>query len=129
MKTLSDTGIFVLRVGISAMMLTHGWPKLIKWIAGLAEPSAVNFMDFMGMGPFVSLSLCVVGEFVAPIAIIVGWKTKWFASVAAFTMFVAAFVAHAGDSYGDREHALLFLLPFLVLVLTGAGRWSLDQRH
>lgn len=126
MRTVSDTGICVLRVGISSMMLTHGWPKTIKLFVGLADPTSVQFMDFMGMGPFVSLALCVLGEFVAPIAIIIGWKTRWFAAVAAFTMFVASFVAHAGDPYGDREHALLFLLPFLVLVLTGAGRWSLD---
>ena len=43
-------------------------------------------------------------------------------------MAVAAFGAHAGDPISDKEHALLFLVPFLVLALMGGGRYSLDHR-
>jgi putative oxidoreductase len=47
---------------------------------------------------------------------------------AAITMAVAAFGAHAGDPIGDKEHALLFLVPYLVLALMGGGKYSLDSR-
>ena len=47
---------------------------------------------------------------------------------AAITMAVAAFGAHAGDPISDKEHALLFLVPFAVLALMGGGRYSLGYR-
>ena len=44
------------------------------------------------------------------------------------TMAVAAFIVHAEDPFSRKEHALLFLVPYLTLMLTGAGRFSLDSR-
>jgi uncharacterized membrane protein YphA (DoxX/SURF4 family) len=59
-------------------------------------------------------------------------------------MAVAAFVAHAGDPWSmetaairffagesqtwfSKQPALMFLIPFLALVFSGAGRFSLDR--
>ena len=45
---------------------------------------------------------------------------------AAITMFVAAFVVHFDDPIGTKEKALLYLFAFLVILLSGAGKFSLD---
>jgi putative oxidoreductase len=42
------------------------------------------------------------------------------------TMAVAVFIIHADDPFGDKEHALLFLVPYVALLFTGPGKWSLD---
>ena len=119
---IQSLGLALLRIGPAALMLTHGYPKLLKLLAG----GEIQFYDFAGLGPEVSLALAVFGEFVAPLALIVGFKTRWFAAPAAFTMLVAAFGAHWADALGDKEHSLLFAIPFLATMLLGAGSYSLD---
>jgi putative oxidoreductase len=39
---------------------------------------------------------------------------------------VAAFVIHGGDPWKKKEFALLYAVPFLTLILTGGGRYSLE---
>lgn len=124
-KRFHDAGQLILRVGVSALMITHGWPKLQKLIAG----GEIEFFDFMWMGPTISLSLAAVGEFFAPLLIIIGYKTRWAALVSAFTMGVAAFYVHSGDPLGDREAALMYFIGFLAIALLGAGAWSVDAKR
>lgn len=123
MNKLHDAGQLILRVGVSALMMTHGWPKLQKLVAG----GEIEFFDFMWMGPTISLALAVVGEFFAPILIIIGYQTRWAALVAAFTMGVAAFYVHAGDPIGDREAALMFFIGFLTIALINPGKWAVKE--
>ncbi len=92
----------------------------------LSNPS--DFGDPIGVGPTVSLILCLIGEVLAPILLIVGYKTKLAAIPAVITMAVAAFIVHASDNLGTKEHALLFLIAFLVLFFTGAGKYSIDKK-
>jgi len=118
----NDLGLALLRIGPAVLMLTHGYPKLLKLLAG----GEIKFYDFAGLGPEISLALAVFGEFVAPLALIAGYKTRWFAVPAAFTMLVAAFGAHWADALGDKEHSLLFAIPFLATMFLGSGEYSLD---
>jgi putative oxidoreductase len=117
-----SVGLFILRVGISAGMLMHGWPKLEKLISG----GHIRFSDPLDIGATPSLILAVIGEFVAPIIIILGLKTRLAALPAAITMGVAFFMVHAGDAFKDREMAFLYLIGFTVLIFTGGGKFSID---
>jgi putative oxidoreductase len=119
-KNFIDLALFVLRLGFGGLMLTHGIPKIEKL------SNATEFPDPIGIGGLPSLILCLIGEVLAPILIIVGFKTKWAALPAAITMFVAAFVIHAKDDLGTKEHALLYLIAFAVIFLAGAGKLSID---
>ncbi|MGS2726485.1 DoxX family protein [Psychroserpens sp. BH13MA-6] len=120
-KNFTDLALLIMRLGFGGFMLTHGIPK----ISMLSNPS--DFGDPLGLGPTVSLILCLIGEVVAPILIIIGYKTKWAAIPAAITMMVAAFVVHAKDDLATKEHALLFLFAFVALFLAGAGKYALDS--
>jgi putative oxidoreductase len=42
-------------------------------------------------------------------------------------LFVIVFVVHGEDPLGDKEHAILYLAPYLTLMLTGPGKYSLDS--
>lgn len=122
MKTNYDIGLLILRLGFGGLMLTHGIPKLEM----LNDPSA--FGDPIGVGPTLSLILCLIGEVLAPVLLIVGFKTKLAAIPAAITMAVAAFVVHGSDPLQNKEMALLYLVAFTALIFTGAGRYSIDGR-
>lgn len=118
----NSLALLVLRVGASAMMLTHGIPKIQK----LFE-SPIQFPDPLGVGSTVSLILTIIGEVVAPILIIIGLKSRHSAIIALITMLVAAFMVHANDSFAQKEKALLYALCFLVVFLAGPGKFSIDK--
>ena len=124
---LPDLGLLVLRVVPSGMMMTHGWPKFNRLMEQWGSEDGVRFYDFMGLGPEVSLALTVTSELLAPAMMVVGWKARWAAVPAAFTMGVAAFVVHAGDPLGDKELAIIYCVSFVAVAALGAGRWSLDE--
>ncbi len=125
MKTspLTATGLALLRISMSAMMLTHGLPKLQKLISGDFE-----FGDPIGIGAAPSLFLAVIGEFICPILIIIGYKTRLATIPTGITMLVAAFIVHAADAFGSKEKALLYLVGFVAIALLGPGKYSIDRK-
>lgn len=118
-----NIGLAFLRIATSAMMLTHGLPKFQKLISGNFE-----FGNPIGIGAAPSLFLAVIGEFICPILIIIGYKTKWATIPSIITMAVAAFMVHGADPFGTKEKALLFLVLFIVIYLLGPGKYSIDKK-
>ncbi|MEY8021748.1 DoxX family protein [Muriicola sp. SD30] len=118
-----NIGLAFLRISASAMMLTHGFPKFQKLLSGDFE-----FGDPLGLGATPTLFLAIIGEFICPILVMIGFKTRWAALPTAITMAVAAFVAHAQDPFGTKEKALLFLTIFIAIMLLGPGKYSIDKK-
>ncbi len=118
-----NAGIFIFRIAFSAMMLSHGWSKFNKALAG----GDIKFANVFGLGKEISLYLAVFGEFICPLLIILGFMTRWFSIPVVITMGVAAFHVHAGDPFSDRESSLMYFFGFLLLVFTGSGNYSLDR--
>jgi putative oxidoreductase len=123
-NNLNNLALLILRIGFGGFLLTHGIPKF-KYLF----ESPIKFADPIGLGDTATLILALIGEVVAPIFIIIGFKTKWAAIPSAITMAVAAFIVHAKDDLGTKEHAILFLIAFVVIFLTGAGNYSIDGRR
>lgn len=119
----NDLALAILRVGFSGMLLTHGVPKINIL---LENPS--GFPDPLGVGNVVSLILALIGEVIAPILVLIGFKTRISAIPAIATMAVAAFIVHAQDSFGTKEKALLYLIGFIAIALAGAGKYSVDRK-
>ncbi len=119
----SDIGLAILRILPSIFLITHGWGKFNNLISGNFE-----FPDPIGIGSSPSLFLAVIGEFICPILLILGYKTRWAAVPSAATMFVAAFIVHASDPFGQKEKALLFLVIFIAIIFLGPGRYSIDRK-
>lgn len=135
----TSTGLLILRLGIGGYMLTHGFGKLQMLLAG----DFARFGDPIGLGSAPSLVLIVLAEFFCALAVMIGWATRVTAMPVVIGMAVAAFVVHGGDpwtmgegaslfkagqakSWASREPALLYLIPFVALIFTGAGRLSFD---
>jgi putative oxidoreductase len=119
---LEDIGLLIIRLGAGAMILTHGYPKLLRLFGD--EP--IKFMDFLGLGPVVSLSLAVFAEFLCAILIMIGFKTRLAAIPLMITMLSAALIAHAADPFGRKELPLLYFLVFLGILIFGGGKFSVD---
>ncbi|WP_340198514.1 DoxX family protein [Ascidiimonas sp. W6] len=120
--SLNDIGLAILRIGMGALMITHGYGKFNMLING----GEIRFPSVLGMNSTLSLILAVFGEFIAPILIVVGFKTKIAAIPAAITMAVAAFIVHGSDPLAKKELALLYLIGFLAIAFLGGGKHSID---
>tara|TARA_R110002073_G_scaffold138424_2_gene288035 strand:+ start:6039 stop:6416 length:378 start_codon:yes stop_codon:yes gene_type:complete len=122
-KNYNDLALAILRIGTSTLMLTHGIPKIERLFA-----ETIKFGDPLGVGASTSLTLAIIGEVIAPIFIIFGFRTKLAAIFPIATMLVAFFFVHLSDPIGKQEKALLFLMAFLVIFLAGPGKYSIDKR-
>lgn len=120
---MNNIGLLLLRIVFcGAMIYGHGLGKLNKLIAG-----NLKFSDPIGIGEAPTLFLAVFSEFIAPIFILIGFKTKFFSFFPAATMFVAAFVVHLGDPFSRMEKAILFLAVFVFFMISGPGKYSIDK--
>ncbi len=138
--TSTSVGLLILRFGFGGYLMTHGWGKLLMVFDGKLG----SFGDPIGLGSPASLLLTTFAEFFCALLVVLGLGTRFVAIPVVITMAVAAFVAHGDDpwtmgaaaklfmsgaskSWASKEPALLFLIAFLTLVFTGAGRYSLDH--
>lgn len=114
--------LLVGRIGIAALMLTHGIPKLIT----LLSEAPVQFPQIMGMSAELSLGLAVFAEVFCSLFLLAGFATRLAAVPLIITMLVAAFFIHAADPMGVKEPALQYLLVYIILLLAGSGKYSID---
>ena len=116
-----NIAMLVLRVGAGAMCMSHGYSKLVQF-----SSMKTKFMNFMGLGSTLSLSLVVFSEFFCAIFVIIGLFSRLFVIPLIISMSVALFVAHNGDIFGAGEKAGLYLTCFITLLLCGPGKASID---
>ncbi|MDX1767394.1 MAG: DoxX family protein [Arenibacter troitsensis] len=120
---MKDLGLLFLRISSAILMMTHGLPKFQKLISGNFE-----FGDPIGIGAAPSLFLAVLGEFIFPILVIIGFKTRWATVPPIITMLVAAVIVHGADPFNVKEKAVLFLVAFISILMLGPGKYSLDKK-
>lgn len=120
---LQDLGLLLVRLLSGGMMLTHGLPKFDR----LFGEGPVKFADPFGLGPEISLALVIFAEVACSIFVMIGFKTRWATIPLMITMLVAAFYVHADDPFGDKELPLLFFTVFLSILISGPGRYSVNQ--
>lgn len=118
-----EVAVFLLRVGAAALVMTHGIPKLMRILEG-----NFGFGDPLGLGPTVSLFLVTFAEAICASLVLIGLWTRIAAIPLIINFIVVVFVAHADDPFGNKEKGVFFLLSFIILFLTGAGSFSLDNK-
>lgn len=118
----TDIGLLIFRVSISVLMLTHGFPKLLRFFG----PEEINFADPFGLGETITFGLAVFAEFVCAVFVLFGFLTRFSAIPIVLTMAVAAFIIHATDGFGKQELPIAYMFSFLFFVFSGAGKYSID---
>ena len=113
------------RILMSVMFLTSGFGKMTGYEA------TQGYMESMG-APGALLPLVILLEIAGPVAIIAGWKTRWFAAAMAGFCVISALLFHA--NFADQGEMINFMKNitiaggFLIIVAFGAGPLSLDAR-
>ena len=120
-----DWALLLIRVVLGfTMIYGHGWRKMIK----LFTERPIEFGNPIGLGPELSLGLAVFAEVLCSVLLILGLFTRSAVIPLIITMAVAAFVVHIDDGFGRMEKAILYLVPYIALLLMGAGEYSLDAK-
>ena len=114
--------LLVLRLLFGGLMLWHGITK-IENFEGLVD----IFPNPLGLGSRVSLCLAIFAEVFCSVAVIAGAFFRLGLIPLIFTMCVAMFVVHNGQSFAAKELATIYLVIYVVLFIAGAGRYSLDN--
>jgi putative oxidoreductase len=123
-NTNSDTlnfWLLLLRIAIACFMLTHGWPKVEKVMAGNFQ-----FGDPFGIGSKPSLILSVFAEAGCSVLILIGLFTRLATIPLIINMAVAAFIALGQAPFAKKELALLYLLIYITIAVLGPGKYSAD---
>ncbi|WP_415910323.1 DoxX family protein [Oleiharenicola sp. Vm1] len=121
-----DLALLVLRLWLGlAMAWLHGWGKLVNLIAGTSK-----FPDILGIGALPALLLAIIAEFFCSLLLVVGLWTRLAALLLLITMSVAFFMAHGAklSGPGSGELAFVYLAGYMVLLLAGAGKFSVDKK-
>lgn len=121
-------GTLILRLFVALMMLLHGYAKLkhgISPIEGMLNNNGLPTILVYGV---------YITEIVAPLLLIIGYKTRFAASLILINMIFAIFLVHVGDiSSFTKQGGLVLELQYfyiftsLSIVLLGAGKFSVDR--
>lgn len=121
-----DTAISLLllamRILFGMLLLSHGIQKWTNY-----ENMSATFPDPLGVGSSVSLGLAIFGELACSIGFIFGALYRLAMIPMIFTMCVAFFVVHGNDPFAAKELAFVYLVVFVLMYITGPGKFSLDR--
>ncbi len=121
-----NIGKLLLRVMLGGMLLFHGIHKIIHGIAPVKKMLVMHHLpEMLAYGVY-------VGEVLAPIFVILGWKSRIWAGVIALNMLAAIYLAqwrdllHLGAHGGWAvELPLFYLGTAIAVMLLGSGRYAI----
>lgn len=109
------------RIVFGSLFMVHGLEKLF-----LFQQLADVFPDPLGIGHEASLVMAIFAELFCSVAFIFGFLYRLAMLPMIFTMAIALFVIHANDTFAAKELALVYMLVFIFLYITGPGKYALD---
>ncbi len=126
-----NVAFLIIRIGIGTMMLMHGWAKITQGIGPIEGIFASKGIPtFIAYGSY-------LGEVLAPILIIIGYRARLAALIFLLTVIVALLTAHAGDIISLNAHGMggwaaellgLYIMGGLSLFYTGAGKYAISTK-
>ncbi len=115
---------FIGRLLLSILFLIEGLGKISM------QESVVMYMEDYGV-PGILFVPAITLEILFPIILILGYKTKWAASIMALFTFTVAIIFHT--DFNDEMQMILFLKDiaiaggFMIIIAYGPGKISLDH--
>jgi putative oxidoreductase len=124
-----EIGFLILRVNISLLILFHGISNMnsnYSFIKSLL--SGLGIPEFISYGVF-------IGEIIAPIFIIAGYRARLASLVLAFNMFIAILIAHISDVFSINQYGgwaielqALYLFGSIAIIFLGAGKYAVSTK-
>ena len=117
-----NTALLVLRLGFGILLAHHGYQKFSNF-----HQTAGFMPEFMGLGKSVIAGLVIFAELFCGIFIILGLFTR-LACIPIIILFcVIIFKITGADYFGKSELPTAYIIPFIALLFTGAGKFSVDH--
>jgi len=113
--------MLLFRVTVGVLMLSHGYTKLIHF-----NVMRYDFLNFLGLGSTLSLSLDIFAELFCSIFVILGLFTRLAVLPIMIAMAVALFKVHHFHLFAEGERATFYLAGCLLIAFCGPGRISVD---
>ena len=123
-----NTGLLLQRISIGILILFHGIANLnsnYSFIKSLLN--GIEVPEFIAYSSF-------IGEIIAPILIIIGFRARLASLFLAFFMLIAILMAHSADiftlnQFGGWGIELqgLYLFGAIVVFLLGAGKYAVSN--
>jgi putative oxidoreductase len=124
----SDLAKLLLRITCGGILLFHGIHKVFVEIDHVKV-----IVKNAGMPEFIAYGN-IIGEFVAPIFVLLGYKTRIAALIIAFNMLMSIVIAHPDIAFSINDYGgwmietnMLYLMTAVVLFFSGAGKYSLSK--
>lgn len=125
-----DLGLMIFRLTLGILMFMHGFHKVIYGVDGIK-----GMLIEMGLPGFLAYGVHL-GETVAALLMIVGYRTRLASLVFTAVMVVAFLMAHTDPVFALgksgawlHEGIALFLFGGLGLIFTGGGKYALSSVH
>lgn len=130
----ASLGELLLRITLAAVLFPHGAQKVLGWFGGPGWRQSYDFFTKSGIpGPLALTAMLT--EFLAPIALLLGFMTRPAALGVVILMIVAMskhihngfFMNWFANKKGEGfEYHIIYIGAALALFFTGAGVFSLD---
>ncbi len=124
-----DLAKLILRLMVGVLMLLHGVHKILHGVAFIeGKFSAIGLPAVLAYSVF-------IGEIIAPIFLIIGFKTRLASVIIIFTMVIAVLLAYPTQWLALTKVGALFLevqylyiFSALAVIFLGPGRFSIDRK-
>lgn len=132
LATDDGAAALALRIPVGIIFAAHGAQKLFGWFGGYGLEGTGQFFGSVGLNPgYLMALLAGAAEFFGGLALIAGVLVRPAAATLAFAMLVAIFAVHFDQGFfmdkGGYEYALALFAASVSLLLSGAGRFSVDR--
>lgn len=136
LQTNENTAAVIIRIVLGAIIFPHGAQKLLGWFGGYGFDGTMGFLTGTAGLPWIIAFLVIILEFFGALALIFGFATRvvaiGFIALFAGIIFTSHgsngfFMNWSGQQPGEGfEYHLLVIGMALALLISGAGKWSVD---
>jgi len=125
----TNLGLLIVRIAVGALMLLHGIAKIgqTAFIEGMLADKGLPAVLAYGV---------YLTEIVAPLLILIGFRTRLAAAAYVFGVLFIIFLAHAQEIFALNEYGGwaiellgLYLFGAVALFFTGGGKYAASSSH
>lgn len=136
-QTNKSSAAFIIRLVLGIILFPHGAQKMLGWFGGYGFNGTMGFLTVTAGLPGFIAFLVIMIEFLGSVALVLGFATR-IAAIGIIILFTGIiFTSHlqngffmnwAGNLKGEGyEFHLLIIGMALSLLISGAGKWSIDE--
>ncbi|MBD0254979.1 MAG: DoxX family protein [Cytophagales bacterium] len=122
-QRLLDLGLLLFRLLAGfALLRVHGWEKIANY-----EEEVRSIPDPFGLGGEVNVAIAIFSDVFCGLLVMVGLFTRLASLSVLSTTLVGLLFVHINDPWHGRDVPMVYSIMFLVIMLLGPGKYSLDN--